>query len=152
MCGIVGFISLRPGVSIDKEEILSMTNSIAHRGPNDHGCVLIENETRRTAAFKYADEPIPFPRGDVGLGNRRLSIIDLTTGGHQPMAGPGGQVWMTYNGEIYNYVELRQTLERIGYQFKSSSDSEVVLTSYLHWGIECFEKFNGMWAIALFDL
>ena len=88
---------------------------------------------------------------DLGLGNRRLSIIDLSPAGHQPMSSPDGRLWVTYNGEIFNYVELRAELKRLGHAFHTGSDTEVLLAAYAEWGAEALPRFNGMWAFALYD-
>jgi len=107
-----------------------MTDAIAHRGPDGEGF--------------YIDR-------FVGLGHRRLAIIDLTPAGHQPMITKDGQVALTYNGEIYNFQELRAELETLGHQFRSRTDSEVVLNAWLEWGTECVNRFNGMFAFAVWD-
>jgi asparagine synthase (glutamine-hydrolysing) len=106
-----------------------MTDSIAHRGPDGEGW---------------------FVRNHVALGNRRLAIIDLDTG-DQPMSDPRGEVVVTFNGEIYNYVEIRQELKAFGHRFRTESDTEVLLRAYDHWGLEMLEKLNGMWAFAIWD-
>src|SRR5207253_1816540 len=87
----------------------------------------------------------------IGLGHRRLSIIDLSRAGHQPMSYADGRYWITYNGEVYNYRELRTELEGKGYKFHSQTDTEVILASYAEWGDKCLEKFNGMWAFLIYD-
>jgi asparagine synthase (glutamine-hydrolysing) len=107
-----------------------MMRIIKHRGPDDEG-VFLEN--------------------NVGLGFVRLSIIDLSSAGHQPMFSQDGRFVMVFNGEIYNYLELREELKKEGYVFRTQTDSEVLLTSYIHWGEECLHKFNGMWAFVIFD-
>src|SRR5690349_5393795 len=107
-----------------------MTDAIAHRGPDDEGV---------------------WSHGPVGLGNRRLAIIDLTPGGHQPMLSDDGEVVLTFNGEIYNFRELRAELEGAGQRFRSNSDTEVVLRAYLQWGADCVERFNGMFGLAIWD-
>lgn len=109
-----------------------MDELIKHRGPDDEGT---------------------FVDGRVSLGNVRLAIIDLTPSGHQPMSysARGRSVWITYNGEIFNYREVKSELTRLGYAFASDSDTEVILASYIEWGMDCVEKFNGMWAFAIYD-
>ncbi|MCB9835763.1 MAG: asparagine synthase (glutamine-hydrolyzing) [Phycisphaera sp.] len=124
MCGIAG-LTWRDG-----EAVTRMTDAIAHRGPDDSGL--------------YQGEP-------VTLGHRRLTIIDLSSDGHQPMTDPQGLVTLTYNGEIYNYRELREQLVTLGHQFRSSSDTEVLLHAYLQWGEACVERLNGMFAFAIWD-
>ncbi len=115
---------------VRENTIERMTDAIAHRGPDDEGM---------------------YVKGHVGLGHRRLSIIDVTPSGHQPMTYGDSGCWMVYNGEVYNYIELREELRKLGYNFISESDTEVILAAYIHWGIDAFEKFNGMWALAIYD-
>ncbi|MEW9679304.1 asparagine synthase (glutamine-hydrolyzing) [Pseudomonas sp. TE50-2] len=130
MCGISGFISKKmdiDGLSLIK----SMTDAVSHRGPDDEGL---------------------FQCGRVALGHRRLSIIDLSADGHQPMHFNGGQDYViVYNGEVYNYVELRVELTALGYEFTSHTDTEVILSAYVEWGDACVTRFNGMWAFAIYD-
>ena len=129
MCGISIIIS--PENKIDEHLLKRMNDSIKHRGPNGEGF--------------YIDNEI-----GIGLGHRRLSIIDLSDGGSQPMSWKDKYI-ITYNGEIYNYIELREELISLGYQFTSQSDTEVVLAAYDKWGTDCFAKFNGMWAMCIYD-
>jgi asparagine synthase (glutamine-hydrolysing) len=151
MCGITGFFSFGAGQLIDGEEFVSMTESLAHRGPNDTGYVIFNKLTKETQVADQGGGERPLNRGHVALGHKRLSILDLSPRGHQPMAAADGLVWMVYNGEVYNYMELREELKSKGYIFISTTDSEVILKSYLEWGENCFSKFNGMWAVAIFD-
>lgn len=125
MCGIAGFRG-----PPDPALLASMLALIEHRGPDDHGT---------------------FEHPGVSLGHRRLSIIDLDHG-HQPMATADGQLQIVYNGELYNYRELRTELQAAGHQFATPGDTEVVLAAYAVWGTECFARFNGMWALAVVDL
>jgi asparagine synthase (glutamine-hydrolysing) len=126
MCGILGIIGALPdGCNPD-----AALDTLIHRGPDDRGV--------------YSDD-------HAWLGHRRLSIIDLGPGGHQPMIEPQSGVVVTYNGEIYNYIELRRELEGRGHAFRSSCDTEVLLHAYLEWGPECVEHFNGMWAFIIWD-
>ncbi len=129
MCGIAGYWT--PG-SIDKEAINAMLNTIVHRGPDDSGV--------------WRDG-----RGSVVLGQRRLAIIDLSPGGHQPMLSDDGKTVITFNGEIYNYLELRQELESKGLRFRSQSDTEVLLKGYEIWGVNVLDKLVGMFAFVLWD-
>lgn len=127
MCGVffsIGFENL-PASVID---------SVSHRGPDGRG---------------WNDFVSSY--GPVVLAHRRLSIIDLTGDGHQPMSSEDGRYWVTYNGEIYNYLEIRNELEKIGYHFKTKTDTEVLIKSYLHWGEDCLHKFNGMFAFIIWD-
>jgi asparagine synthase (glutamine-hydrolysing) len=107
-----------------------MAKSLFHRGPDDGGL---------------------YVEGAVGMGFRRLSILDLSEAGHQPMISQDGQYVLVFNGEIFNYVELREELRQLGYQFRSSGDSEVLLAAYREWGRECLSKLNGMWAFVIYD-
>lgn len=129
MCGIAGIRRL-DGRAADQGVVEEMCRAIAHRGPDDHGI--------------YLD-------GEVGLGHRRLSVIDLTPSGHQPMSLPCDTLWITYNGELYNYRELRHELEARGVAFRTASDTEVVLRAWEQWGEAALSRFIGMWAFALWD-
>jgi asparagine synthase (glutamine-hydrolysing) len=143
MCGIAGYYDARRAATIDR--IQAMTDRLVHRGPDDHGTLLID--TRRGGATSR-DGDGPF---DLALGHRRLSILDLSKDGHQPMRSACGRYWVVYNGEIYNYLELREVLQRRGHSFHTASDTEVLLAAYSEWGTECLARFNGMWAFALWD-
>ena len=128
MCGIAGIWDSEQQPSEDL--IRQMTDSIAHRGPDGDGY---------------------YVKGAVALGHRRLAIIDLSDAGQQPMTNAGGDVVITYNGEIYNYRELRAELERLGYAFRSHSDTEVIIHGYEAWGEACVERLNGMFAFVIYD-
>jgi len=128
VCGIFGLVS-KTG-PVDAGRVGTLTDLVAHRGPDGRGV--------RTSA-------------NVGLGHRRLAIIDLTDDGAQPMRDGRHPVWITYNGEIYNYLELRAELETLGFVFKTSSDTEVLLAAYVCWGEKCLDHFNGMWSFAIHD-
>ncbi len=127
MCGITATVGLA-----DERVIKAMTDAIAHRGPDDQGI--------------WVDAT-----GPVALGHRRLSIIDLSPAGHQPMSYAGGRYWIAFNGEIYNYQALRAELEQRGHCFRSGSDTEVILAAYAEWGERCVERLRGMFAFALYD-
>lgn len=129
MCGIAGILELDPGRKPSTEGLHRMAQALIHRGPDEEGF---------------------YQSGSVGLAHRRLSIIDLTSG-QQPMESPDGQVCLVFNGEIYNYLELKTELEQKGYVFRTRSDTEVLLTLYLHYGLEAFSKVNGMFACAFWD-
>ena len=130
MCGIAGIVGFGGPVSRDLLE--NMNRRLIHRGPDDGG--------------EWVSET-----GDVGLANRRLAILDVSPAGHQPMHSPDGRLAIAYNGEIYNYVELRDELASLGERFRSHSDTEVILAAYARWGEACVERFNGMFAFALWD-
>ncbi len=136
MCGLAGFIKKKSDNTDCLVTIKRMTNSLRHRGPNDHGIRLISDDSLQC---------------DIAFGHRRLSIIDLSTKAHQPMTVKNGKFTIIFNGEIYNYIELKKELCDLGYIFESNSDTEVVLKAYEEWGLQCFSHFNGMWAIAIWD-
>jgi asparagine synthase (glutamine-hydrolysing) len=129
MCGIAGILDLRERPVRDGD-VRAMIESIRHRGPDDDGVWTTRN---------------------VGLANARLAILDLTEAGHQPMVGDGGRCVLAYNGELYNFRELASQLESAGHRFRSRSDTEVVLRAYEEWGHQCVERFNGMFAFAIWD-
>ncbi|MFO7600323.1 MAG: asparagine synthase (glutamine-hydrolyzing) [Candidatus Desulfacyla sp.] len=131
MCGIVGFKSIRYVRGL-RESLPEATSKLTHRGPDDAGL--------------FFD-----PKAGVGLGHRRLSVIDLSAAGHQPMAADDGTVHIVYNGEIYNFKEIRGTLEGAGHSFRTETDTEVILEAYLEWGMDCLTHFIGMFAFALWD-
>lgn len=164
MCGISGVL-LKDGNHIS-DDIVQINNRLKHRGPDDEGYTLINGQN----AHPYAGNDTPretinnqnfyCPKEHItnlkdnyflALGHRRLSIIDISANGHQPMCTKNKQFWITLNGEIYNYIELKKELQGLGYQFYTESDTEVVLTSYEHWGKACVHHFNGMWAFVIYD-
>ncbi len=142
MCGICGYMSFSDEALISPETICRMTDATKHRGPNDSGCALFQAGTDQVFTFKEPGGASGC--GRVALGHRRLSIIDLSSLGHQPMSSADGNLWLCLNGEIYNYLELRETLESYGCQFRSKTDTEVALQAYKQWGPDCFNRFNGM--------
>jgi asparagine synthase (glutamine-hydrolysing) len=127
MCAIVGFIHCG-----DRELLKEACKVQRHRGPDAHG-------------IQWWDAH------DCGFGHQRLSILDLSPAGHQPMSTPDGRYWITFNGEVYNFQEIRQKLEAKGLQFHSTGDTEVILRAYETWGVDCLKEFNGMFAFAIFD-
>ena len=132
MCGIAGIYNLnsQQQTADSKRLIQKMTDKLIHRGPDDEGF--------------FVDQKIAF-------GHRRLAIIDLTKAGHQPMFSSDKSLAIVFNGEIYNYIELRKELVDLGYTFSTETDTEVILASYKAWGAKCLDKFNGMWALAIYD-
>ena len=130
MCGICGIISLDGEQPVAETVLRQMTAAQRHRGPDDEGY---------------------FCANGVGLGFCRLAILDLTPAGHQPMTNEDGTIWLVFNGEIYNFQELVPILEQAGHQFRSRSDSEVIIHAYEQWGEQCLHRFNGMFAFALWD-
>jgi asparagine synthase (glutamine-hydrolysing) len=131
MCGIAGFWNLNHK-SVSQAMLERFTDNLTHRGPDGNGF--------------YVD-----PNENLGLGHRRLAILDVTDTGRQPMPYAGGRYWITYNGEIYNFLELRSELEQHGYRFYTESDTEVVMAAYDKWGEDGQLRFNGMWAFAIWD-
>ena len=156
MCGICGWLDVE--YHIDIETIKRMNNIVYHRGPDDEGYALISEQS--VFLYKGQDSPdtfLPFVSDGVpdkvflAFGHRRLSILDLSAKGHQPMCSQDGRLCVTFNGEIYNYIELRQELAAKGYTFHSGSDTEVLLVAYREWGEDCVSHFNGMWGFAIWD-
>ncbi|ALS24162.1 MULTISPECIES: asparagine synthase (glutamine-hydrolyzing) [Paenibacillus] len=129
MCGIAGIIN-KDGNHVKSSLIKEITDIVTHRGPDGAGY--------------YCEDNFAF-------GHRRLAILDLSGEGHQPMHYLNGEYTITFNGEIYNFIEIRDELRKYGFEFKSNSDTEVILAAYKHWGKECVNQFNGMWAFALYD-
>lgn len=160
MCGIIGILTQDLAA---KKSAVSLNKLLRHRGPDDEGYVLINTAGKKHVSYCGSDsvEPVKqklhhiskadYNNYDLIFGHRRLSIIDLSENGHCPMSDENGNIWITYNGEIYNYVELRDELKSFGFKFRTGSDTEVIIKSYLVWGEDCFARFNGMWAFALWD-
>ncbi|MGD9568057.1 MAG: asparagine synthase (glutamine-hydrolyzing) [Sedimentibacter sp.] len=158
MCGISGILNTNNGVDIKK--LKCMTDIIKHRGPDDEGFYLFGNQYEN---FAYGNETMQEIKNSgipsinelddksyfLGLGHRRLSIIDISENGHQPMRHAG--IVITYNGEIYNYIELREELKKFGYSFETEGDTEVLIKAYKHWGEDCVKHFNGIWSFAIWD-
>ena len=128
MCGITGII-MKNFTSVDSKRLKEMNDLIQHRGPDGEG-------------FYY--------HGNVGFGHRRLAILDLSDAGAQPMSW-NNKYTITFNGEIYNYLEIKKELEKFGFTFSSGTDTEVILAAYHQWGTQCVNRFNGMWALAIHD-
>ncbi|MEO8467946.1 MAG: asparagine synthase (glutamine-hydrolyzing) [Gammaproteobacteria bacterium] len=129
MCGIAG-LWRRNGAPVERSEIDRMLAVVKHRGPDGSGV---------------------FVDGDLGLGHARLKILDLTDAASQPMALADGSMWLSYNGEVHNYLELREELTALGESFRTSGDTEVVLHALHRWGLDAFDRFNGMWALAVWE-
>ena len=173
MCGIVGAVSLsRPSINVTYAK--PMADKIAHRGPDDAGYLFFHTGMKHNKKisffqnmtddqFKNVDDMLPSIECssaqrelnshdyDLYLGHRRLSILDITHAGHQPMSDLSKNIWIAYNGEIYNFAQLRIELEKLGHRFKTHTDTEVIIYAYVEWGIDCIHKFNGMFAFSLFD-
>jgi asparagine synthase (glutamine-hydrolysing) len=167
MCGIAGLYR-REG-RVDLGRLARMARLLRHRGPHDEGLALIEPRSQSVVTLGGPDtppeayaSPHPYAPGrrhgskallpfGVGLAHRRLSIVDLSPAGHQPMCDAEARRWIVYNGEIYNFVELRAELAQAGERFISQSDTEVILAAYRRWGRDCLARLNGMFAFALWD-
>ncbi|MFY1047935.1 asparagine synthase (glutamine-hydrolyzing) [Chryseobacterium sp. GP-SGM7] len=157
MCGICGYYSFKKEIS--SKNILEMNNAIRHRGPDDEGFWISDGFYGKSFSGNDSTQKIKgtFPllneaSSKIALGFRRLSILDLSEKGHQPMLSEDEKITITFNGEIYNFKKIRKQLEDLTYEFTSHSDTEVILKSYEEWGTEMFSKFDGMFAIALVDL
>jgi asparagine synthase (glutamine-hydrolysing) len=166
MCGITGFVSPRP---VTAAPVVRMNRMIRHRGPDDEGYLLLPSPIAAPLACGGPDTPgdawrrqsAYMPAAAIGecedtpvmlaFGHRRLSILDLSACGHQPMCTADRRYWIIYNGEVYNYLEVRSELEAVGYRFHSGSDTEVILAAWQEWGAECMLRFVGMWAFAIYD-
>ena len=131
MCGIAGIYNLKKN-ALEAGVLKAMADALNHRGPDGQGEILLDG-------------------GSLGLAHRRLSIIDLSKAGHQPMSNEDGSIWVICNGEVYNYLELKDELVAKGHVFKSKTDTEVILHAYEEEGVECLQKFVGMWGFALWD-
>ena len=173
MCGIVGALSLnKKSINVDYSK--PMADKIAHRGPDDAGYLYFHTGTRHQKnisfyqnvtdeKFKNLESILPtieanatqrelhYHDYDLYMGHRRLSILDVSYAGHQPMSDLSKNIWISYNGEIYNFKDLRSELKKLGHVFKSNTDTEVIIYAYIEWGIDCIKKFNGMFAFSLYD-
>lgn len=156
MCGITGYLDLELGVDIATLE--KMNTIIQHRGPDDEGYSLFTNS--QIQHYHGDDSVLSYEKHILeedgkgfflGFGHRRLSILDISEAGHQPMTYEDSENYITFNGEIYNYIEIRHELQDKGYKFQTDCDTEVILASYIAWGEECVVKFNGMWAFCIFN-
>jgi asparagine synthase (glutamine-hydrolysing) len=128
-----------------------MNNLGAHRGPDGEGYWLWCGQNGPGRFFGREEADDNHARGIIGLAHRRLAILDLSKAGLQPMSSHDGLLWITFNGEVYNYLELRKELENLGHEFRTKTDTEVILAAYTEWGTGCFSHFNGMWGMAIVD-
>lgn len=167
MCGIAGILNLKNDMSRSASAIHRMAGAMVNRGPDDEGYLIAAKNNNSPKIFSGSDTPyckdsIPFYPvfpiqssyncdGHLFFAHRRLSIIDLSAHGHQPMSDDSGRFWIIYNGEIYNYLEIGKELEALGVRFAGDSDTEVLLYSYREWGPKALQKFNGMFAFAIWD-
>lgn len=166
MCGIAGIIS---SDGVRANSIIKMTEIVRHRGPDDEGYVIFRDLDKPPTILGGSDTPddvyaseLQYKPEDtihkfsdtvcqLAFGHRRLSILDLSPAGHLPMCDSTKRYWITYNGEIYNFIELREELINKGYSFETQTDTEVILIAYKEWGSNCLHHFNGMWAFAIYD-
>lgn len=160
MCGILAYYNSKGIPESRLTQSLKALKKIDHRGPDGEGVLLINTRTGDSYQLRTDETPAGLPgtcslqdiagkEFDLLLGHRRLSILDVSVNGHQPMSYNGN--WITFNGEVYNYIELREELQQLGYKFASGSDTEVILAAYEAWGEACVKKFNGMFAFVIFD-
>lgn len=164
MCGIAGIFEFGYTTSVQLPHALQMARAMRHRGPDDEGFVsFLRNAAPRV--FYGEDTPLVvrehYPEAEASsnvevetlatLAHRRLSIIDVSPAGHQPMRSADSRYWIAYNGEVYNYIELRVELSALGHLFRTESDTEVILAAYAEWGVDCAERFNGDWALLIYD-
>ena len=167
MCGIAGIINFSGTIDSIPRHISVMTETLRHRGPDGEGFLFMNDfgiisahgkdtpENVIASSINYAPKiPITNVSSEniqFTLGHRRLSIIDVSPAGHQPMCDSEKKIWIVFNGEIYNHIELREELSQKGFSFITDTDTEVILQSYLHWGEDCVNHFNGMWAFVIYD-
>ncbi len=163
MCGIAGIVSKK---ALNSSILLKMSEKMSHRGPDGEGFTLLENskfipysgiqtpEECKNRDLEFSPKSVLAHHQEFNTAfiHRRLAIIDTHHTGHQPMCNQDASIWITYNGEIYNYIELRAELQKAGFSFKTQSDTEVILAAYQLWGKDCLNHFNGMWAFAIADL
>ena len=145
MCGIVGVVKY-PSVDLSPEILKKMVTDVTHRGPDDGGLLFFQEASVEGWTISSETDHA----WAVALGSRRLSIQDLSAAGHMPLSYRD-RYWIVYNGEIYNFLELRAELETLGYTFRSLTDTETILAAYAAWGTDCFEHFRGMWGLIIFD-
>ncbi|MES2838355.1 MAG: asparagine synthase (glutamine-hydrolyzing) [Bacteroidota bacterium] len=168
MCGISGIVIKQTPSFNASEVIQKMSNVMKHRGPDGEGFLVLENDNNTTTYFgnetkkNVKNSSLQFcPKISISdletsnckfvFNHRRLAIIDVAESGHQPMCDNSESIWITYNGEIYNYLEIKKELLVLGHHFVTHSDTEVIIEAYKEWGFDCVSKFNGMWAFVLFD-
>ena len=160
MCGIFGVLNFNE-VNVNLKSFQDSVNIIRHRGPDDEGYALF-NTFKKSSEERFGDTSavkkgthILSDGSDIlnlAFGFRRLSIIDLSVNGHQPFFNEEKNICIIFNGEVYNYIEIREELISKGYKFRTGTDTEVIMNSYIEWGEDCLSRFNGMWGIALYDM
>ena len=151
MCGIAGIVSVN-GAPVEPAVLQRMNDLQAHRGPDGEGFAFAWLDSGNFQQ-RFVPHTKQWARSDmrVGLGHRRLAIIDLSERGLQPMSSPDQSMWIVFNGEIYNFKQLKRDLEAQGHHFRSMTDTEVLLQAYLCWGEDCLERLEGMYAFAIWD-
>jgi asparagine synthase (glutamine-hydrolysing) len=168
MCGIAGILNLKE--KVNKDLFISMSKVMSYRGPDDEGYLFGDTKTGSFIIAGDSDTPATVFNSNIhyspdrsidirqdtscnlALCNRRLAILDLSPAGHQPMSNDDQTIWIVHNGEIYNYVEIREELKKKGYKFCSNSDTEVIIKAYEEWDVVCLSRFNGMWAFCIWDI
>jgi len=148
MCGIAGIVHL-DNTKVDPCILKNMADTISHRGPDDEKFLFFDRKKKRALLLRRDEKPDI--NSTLGFAHLRLSIIDLSSEAAQPMSDSQQRYWIIHNGEVFNYIELRQELIRKGYRFRSQSDTEVILYAYIEWGENCLTHFNGMWAFVIYD-
>jgi asparagine synthase (glutamine-hydrolysing) len=149
MCGIAGIVALK---GVDPQALMDMTHLVRYRGPNGFGFAYANAGAGSRAEIVHNQNRLPsMGKPIVGLGSRRLAILDVSSQGDMPMQTEDGEYTIVFNGEIYNYKEIRQELQACGHRFHTGTDTEVILHSYAEWGEQCLQRFNGMWSFALWD-
>ena len=158
MCGIAGIVDFSGKDRGMRKRIRSMADAMAHRGPDDEGYLAFDPTKMKPCVLTGPESRIDGPRvedfsgrADIFLGHRRLTVLDLSNRGHQPMSNKDGTLWIVHNGEVYNYREIRAELQGLGHKFFSNTDTEVVLKAYEEWSQGCLNRFNGMFAFTILD-
>ena len=160
MCGIFGVLNFSE-VNVDMNSLQDSVSIIKHRGPDDEGFAVF-NTHKKIREERYGDTSVT-KKGtyvlsgspdvfNLAFGFRRLSILDLSVNGHQPFFNDDKSICIIFNGEVYNYIEIREELKQKGYKFRTGTDTEVIMNSYIEWGEDCLSRFNGMWGIAIYDM
>ncbi len=147
MCGIAGIAAIE---GFEPETLVAMTQLVSYRGPSGYGFAYAKGDDRAEILHNTERRP-RIERPVVGLGSRRLAILDVSQLGNQPMESSDGALCITFNGEIYNYKEVREELQGKGHRFRTGTDTEVILHAYQEWGEDCLQRFNGMWSFAIWD-
>ena len=148
MCGFVFAFDFEQHKRVNSNVVKNMISELNHRGPDDEGVAIVDNDFN---CLKFLDNSTDILTSNIIFGHKRLSIQDLSSKGRQPMVSDDNNYAIIFNGEIYNFPEIREELENLGHVFTSSSDTEVILKSFKEFGKDCVKKFNGMWAFIIYD-